>query len=236
MTFLWQSEFSFQIARGRNRQIELPLVTSTIMTFGVRSVLYISFFYLLWWMEAQQSQLKWKCRGGFRVHFSFNDNLRTRWSSKKRHPSVCRAQLSVRKVLCGPLLVDTIPQDKHPVKSWEAILMLGLCTWKKDFNALGLLDNVISCQTVSRKGNIPAAVCMSRTDCSTKTKSQQRCFQELLVPLQLWSLSSGIYRWEWLGLGEPRFSMTCCDFGRNFLVIKGKKQDPAANKGESWRW
>lgn len=42
---------------------------------------------------------------------------------------------------------------------------------------------------VLRKANIPATVCMSRTDCSTKTKSEQRCFQELLMPLQLCSLS-----------------------------------------------
>jgi len=72
---------------------------------------------------------------------------------------------------------------------------------------------------------------MSRTDCSTKTKSEQRCFQELLMPL----LISGIYRFEWLGLGgNPGFSRTFCDLGRHFLVTKAKKQDPAANKGEAW--
>lgn len=48
-------------------------------------------------------------------------------------------------------------------------------------------------------------------------------------------LISGIYRFEWLGLGgNPGFSRTFCDLGRHFLVTKAKKQDPAANKGEAW--
>ena len=75
------------------------------------------------WKHSRHSKASWSenVGGGFRVTF-FRYHLRTRWSSKKPHPSVCGAQLSVRKVPCGPILVDTIPQGQHPPNSGEAML------------------------------------------------------------------------------------------------------------------
>lgn len=162
------------------------------------------------WKHSRHSKASWSENVGEDLGLHFSVNFRTRWSSKKPHPSVCGAQLSVRKVPCGPILVDTIPQGQHPPNSGEAMLFLRTLYMKYANLFLMLLDNLIFCQIDSleeRKHSSNSLYVKNRLFNKDKIWATLLPRTSYAAPIVL--LISGIYRWEWLGLGgNPGFSRT----------------------------